>query len=159
MTTPNLTPVPAAPQRSDPTTFAARGDAFLAWWVTIISELNTFVTWVQGIADSITSSSNYWTKVNVVPSTDIDCSLGVYFTKTVNGPIQFAFINPPASGSSYSFTLCITHVSGAIGWPTTVRWLEDAPPYLSTGKVHEFVFSTTNGGTTWLAKPLPNFPV
>lgn len=105
MTTPNLTPVPAAPQRSDPTTFAARGDAFLAWWVTIISELNIFITWGQGIADSITSSSNYWTKVNVVPSTDIDCSLGVYFTKTVNSPIQFAFIKPPASGSAYSFTL------------------------------------------------------
>jgi hypothetical protein len=158
MTTPNLTPAPDAPQRSDPSTFASRADAFLTWWVNVIAELNAFVTWVKSIADSITSSSNYWSAANVVNAADINCSLGVYFTKTVNSPITFTFSNPPASGRAYSFTLCITHVSGAIGWPTAVRWLEDTPPYLSTGKVHEFVFSTTNGGTTWLAKPLPNFP-
>ena len=157
MTALNLTPTPAAPQRSDPATFAARGDAFLIWWASIISELNTFITWVQGIADSITSSSDYWTSANSVTAADINCSLGVYFTKTVNGAITFTFSNPPTSGKAYSFTLCVTHTSGAITWPASVKWAEGAIPALMAGKTHLFVFTTTTAGSVWRGASLANF--
>lgn len=157
MTTPNLTPAPAAPQRSDPSTFASRADAFLTWWVDVIAELNAFVIWVQSIADSITSSSNYWSAANVVNAADINCSLGVYFTKTVNGVITFTFSNPPASGKAYSFTLCVTHTSGSITWPASVKWVEGLLPSLTTGKKHQFIFTTNDGGVTWLGAGLANF--
>ncbi len=159
MTTPNLTPAPAAPQRSDPSTFASRADAFLTWWGNVIAELNAFVTWVQSIADSITSSSNYWSAANVVNAADINCSLGVYFTKTVNGAITFTFSNPPVSGKAYSFTLCVTHTSGAITWPASVKWSEGYVPALMTGKTHLFVFTTTTAGSVWRGAALANFEV
>ena len=157
MTTPNLTPAPAAPQRSDPSTFAARGDSFLTWWVSFVTDLSAAIAWINDSLTSISSSSNYWNNSNAVSASTINCALGVYFTKTVAGAITFTFSNPPASGKAYSFTLRVIHTAGAITWASPVRWSGGGPSDFSTGKVHLFVFSTDDGGINWRGSVVPNF--
>ena len=86
----------------------------------------------------------------------IDCSTGNYFTKTINGNSTFTVTNVPAS-RSYAFTLELTHTSGTITWFSGVIWPGGTAPTLTTGKVHLFVFQTSNGGTTWRASSLINY--
>ena len=86
--------------------------------------------------------------VTAVAALNIDCSLGSYFTKTINGNSTFTFSNVP-SGKSYAFTFELTHTSGTVTWPTTVKWPGDTAPSLTTGKTHLFVFVTDDGGTRW----------
>lgn len=86
--------------------------------------------------------------VTAVAALDIDCSLGSYFTKTINGNSTFTFSNVPA-GKSYAFTFELTHTSGTVTWPVTVKWPGDTAPSLTTGKTHLFVFVTDDGGTRW----------
>tara|TARA_Y100000287_G_scaffold80739_1_gene63957 strand:+ start:318 stop:893 length:576 start_codon:yes stop_codon:yes gene_type:complete len=87
---------------------------------------------------------------------DIDCSAGNYFTCTVSAATTFTISNCPAS-RSYSFTLEITHASGSITWPTTVKFPGDSAPSLTTGKTHIFVFITDDGGTRWRSNALVDF--
>ena len=79
----------------------------------------------------------------------IDCSLGNYFTKTINGASTFTFTNVPASGNAYAFTLELTHTSGTVTWPTSVKWPGDTAPTLTAAKTHLFTFVTDDGGTRW----------
>ena len=86
--------------------------------------------------------------MTAVAALDIDCSLGSYFTKTINGNSTFTFSNVPA-GKSYAFTFELTHTSGTVTWPTTVKWPGDTAPSLTDGKTHLFVFVTDDGGARW----------
>ena len=86
--------------------------------------------------------------VTAVAALDIDCSLGSYFTKTIDGNSTFTFSNVPA-GKSYAFTFELTHTSGSVTWPATVKWPGDTAPSLTAGKTHLFVFVTDDGGTRW----------
>lgn len=88
---------------------------------------------------------------------DIDCSAGVYFTKTIAANSTFTFSNPPASGTAYAFVLEINHTSGTIAWPASVRWPENTAPSLTVGRTHVFVFSTDDGGTRWRAAASLNY--
>lgn len=92
-----------------------------------------------------------------VAALDINCSTGNYFTKTIAGASTFTFSNPPASGLAYSFSLELTHTSGTITWPASVKWSGDVAPTLTTGKTHIFVFVTDDGGTRWRGSFLPNY--
>ena len=84
-----------------------------------------------------------------VAALNIDCSAGNYFTKTINGASTFTFTNVPASGNAYAFTLELTHTSGTVTWPTSVKWPGDTAPTLTAAKTHLFTFVTDNGGTRW----------
>jgi hypothetical protein len=94
--------------------------------------------------------------INSTSSSTIDCSLANYFTRTVSSNTTYTFSNPPSS-KAYAFTLEITHTSGTIQWPTTVRWPEDAAPNLTTGRTHLFVFVTDDGGSRWRGSALANY--
>lgn len=48
MTLPTITALPTAPSRTDPSTFASRGDAFVAALATLRSEINTWGTALPG---------------------------------------------------------------------------------------------------------------
>jgi hypothetical protein len=91
-----------------------------------------------------------------IAASDVDCSLGNYFTKTVNGATTFSFSNAPAA-KAYSFTLEITHTSGTITWPASVKWPADTAPTLNTGKTHVLVFVTDDGGSRWRGGSLVNY--
>ena len=91
-----------------------------------------------------------------VAASDVNCSLGNYFTKTINGATTFTFSNVPAS-RAFSFVLAVTHTSGAITWPASVSWPNSTAPTLTTGKTHLFVFVTSDGGSTWRGNSSVNY--
>lgn len=101
-------------------------------------------------------SGTYAQNIVAVAALDIDCSAGNYFTKTINGNSTFTFSNVPAS-RAFSFTLELTHTSGTVTWPTTVKWPEDTAPTLTTGKTHLFIFVTDDGGTRWRGAALVDY--
>ena len=84
-----------------------------------------------------------------VSALEIDLSTGNYFTKTISGNSTFTFANPPASGTVGSFTLELTHSSGTVTWPSSVKFNSDTAPTLTTGKTHLFFFVTDDGGTRY----------
>lgn len=91
-----------------------------------------------------TSSSN---------ATTIDCEAGNYFKHTLTENTTFTFSNPPASGTGFSFILHLVQDSTArtVTWPSSVDWAAATAPTISTGSgdVDFFVFTTSDGGTTW----------
>ena len=71
-----------------------------------------------------------------------------------------AFTNCPASsGEAYAFTLIVSNTAAdvSINWPNTIKWAGDTGDsnYVptrtkATGKSDVWVFTTYDGGTTWL---------
>jgi hypothetical protein len=94
--------------------------------------------------------------VVAVAALDIDCSAGNYFTKTISGASTFTFSNAPAS-RSFAFTLELTHTSGAVTWPTEVKWPGDTAPEITDGATSLFVFVTDDGGTRWRGAALVDY--
>lgn len=96
--------------------------------------------------DAVTSSSNL---------SYIDCHNGNSFSHTLTENTAFTFVNPPASGTSFSFTLKIVQDASASGytvtWPIDVDWPSATAPTLTAtaSAVDYFVFTTHDGGTTW----------
>lgn len=91
-----------------------------------------------------------------VPALDIDCSQGNYFTKTIAANSTFTFSNAP-SGRAFAFTLELTHTSGTLTWPSTVRWPGGTSPTLTTGRVHLFTFVTDDAGANWRGASQTNY--
>ena len=91
-----------------------------------------------------------------VAALNIDCSLGNYFTKTVDGSVTFTVSNIPAS-RTYSFALHIYHTSGTITWFSGVRWPRNIAPTLTTARQHTFIFTTHDGGTNWFGAALVDY--
>ena len=95
--------------------------------------------------------------VETVSALDIDLSTGNYFTKTIAANSIFTFSNPPASGTLGSFTLELTHTSGTVEWPASVKFPANNAPQLTTGKTHLFVFLTDDGGSRYRGAFLANY--
>jgi hypothetical protein len=109
--------------------------------------------------DGIFTLLNSWSAVKVravmrtteivpVAALDIDCELGNYFTKTINGNSTFTFSNAP-SGAAFAFTLELSHVSGTVVWPASVKWPAGQAPILPPGAVSVMTFLTDDGGARW----------
>ena len=85
----------------------------------------------------------------------VNCEAGNSFSLTLSGNTTFTFSNPPASGTSYTFSIEIIQDSGASGytvtWPSSVDWpAATAPTLTATASAKDiFVFTTRDGGTTW----------
>ena len=107
-------------------------------------------------ASKLDLSGNYASNITAVSALDIDCSTANYFTKTINANSTFTFSSVPAS-RAYAFALELTHTSGTITWPTTVKWPKDTAPTLTTGKTHIFIFVTDDGGTRWRGASLVDY--
>ena len=101
-------------------------------------------------------SGTYAANITAVGALDIDCSTANYFTKTINGNSTFTFSNVPSS-RAFSFTLELTHTSGTVTWPASVKWPADTAPTLTTGKTHLFIFLTDDGGTRWRGAALVDY--
>ena len=117
---------------------------------------NTF-TAAQTLNAGLTVDGPYKQAAEAVSALDIDLSTGNYFTKTINANSTFTFSNPPASGTVGSFTLELTHTSGTVTWPTSVKFPADTAPTLTTGKTHLFVFVTDDGGTRYRGAALADY--
>jgi hypothetical protein len=101
-------------------------------------------------------SGSYGQTIVAVAALDIDCSLGNYYTKTINGNSVFTVSNVPAT-RAYAFTLELTHTSGTVTWFSGVEWPGGTAPTLTTGKTHLVMFLTDDGGTRWRASSLINY--
>ena len=99
----------------------------------------------------------YKQTAEAVSALDIDLATGNYFTKTISADSTFTFSNPPASGTAGSFTLELTHTSGTVTWPSSVKFPADTAPTLTTGKTHLFVFVTDDGGTRYRGAALADY--
>jgi hypothetical protein len=107
-------------------------------------------------ASRLDISGNYAQNAVAVSALSIDCSAGNYFTKTISADSTFTFDTVPAS-RAFAFVLELTHTSGAVNWPNSVKWPNDTAPTLTTGKTHIFVFVTDDGGTRWRGGSLINY--
>lgn len=107
-------------------------------------------------ASTLDVDGTYVSNVEAVSALDIDCSTGNYFTKTINANSTFTFSNVPSS-RAYSFTLELTHTSGTVTWPSSVKFNSDTAPTLTTGKTHLFMFVTDDGGTRFRAAALVDY--
>ena len=84
----------------------------------------------------------------------VDCDLltANHFAVTMNQNTTFTFSNPPASGTSFAFTLIVTQHSTAVTltWPNTVDWAGgSAPDAAGNNEVQAYGFITRDGGTTY----------
>jgi hypothetical protein len=95
---------------------------------------------------AVTSTSN---------ATTVNCENANSFSHTLTENTTFTFSNPPASGTSYTFSIEIIQDASASGytvtWPASVDWPAATAPTLTAdaSAVDVFVFSTRDGGTTW----------
>lgn len=55
---PTITAPPTPPSRSDPTSFATRGDAFLGWFPTAWTYLSNLAAWLTTRANEVEANSN-----------------------------------------------------------------------------------------------------
>lgn len=109
------------------------------------------------VAGSFNIDGPYKQVAEAVSSTSIDLSTGNYFTKTVSGNTTFTFTNPPSSGTVGSFTLELTHSSGTVTWPSSVKFPADTAPTLTAGKTHLFIFVTDDGGSRYRGAALADY--
>lgn len=119
---------------------------------------NTF-TATQTLNAGLTVDGSYKQAAEAVAALDIDLSTGNYFTKTINGNSTFTFSNPPASGTVGSFTLELTHTSGTVSFPSSVKFPadENVTDNLTTGKTHLFMFVTDDGGSRYRGAVLKDY--
>ena len=117
---------------------------------------NTF-TAEQTFNAGVSVDGAYEQVAETVAALDIDLSTGNYFTKTISANSTFTFSNPPASGTVGSFTLELTHTSGTVTWPSSVKFNSDTAPTLTTGKTHLFFFVTDDGGTRYRGAALVDY--
>ena len=85
-------------------------------------------------------------------TTTLDLATATNFSVTLSQNTQFAFSNPPGSGTAFAFTLVITQPSSAktILWPSTVDWAAaTAPDAPGNSEVNAYGFMTRDGGTTY----------
>jgi len=92
-----------------------------------------------------------------VSALDLNLNTSNYFTKTISGNSTFTFSNPAPSGTVTAFTLELTHSSGTVTWPASVKWNADTAPTLTTGKTHLFMFVTDDGGTRYRGSALVDY--
>jgi hypothetical protein len=84
----------------------------------------------------------------------VSLSSGGSFSLVLSGNTTFTFANPPTTGAS-GFSVAITQDAGGSGftvtWPASVRWPGGSAPDLTAtaNKSDAFVFSTSDGGTTY----------
>ena len=87
--------------------------------------------------------------VVAVAASNIDCSLGNYFTKTASGGLTWTISNIPAS-RSFSFVLELTNGgSGTQVWFSNTKWPNGLSPTLTTSGVDLLGFLTDDSGATW----------
>jgi len=121
------------------------------------SSAATTYTALQTLNAGLAVDGPYKQVAEAVSALDIDLSTGNYFTKTINGNSTFTFSNPPSSGTVGSFTLELTHTSGTVTWPSSVKFPADTAPTLTTGKTHLFVFVTDDGGSRYRGAALADY--
>lgn len=90
------------------------------------------------------------TYIDTTISTDIDCSTGNSFNKTVTANFTLTFSNVPASGAAYVIVVKLENAgSYVITWPTSIKWSGGTAPSFTATGIDTVTLYTVDGGTTW----------
>ncbi len=164
LASPTFTGTPAAPTASQGTNTTqlattAFVNAEIAADTTDKASLTSAQTFtaLQTLNAGLAVDGPYKQAAEAVGALAIDLATGNYFTKTISGNSTFTFTNPPSSGTVGSFTLELTHSSGTVTWPSSVKFPADTAPTLTSGKTHLFVFLTDDGGTRYRGAALADY--
>jgi hypothetical protein len=111
---------------------------------------------ISTLGAGVSLTGPYKENITAMGALEVDCSTGNYFTKTISGDSTFTFANVPTS-CAYAFTLELTHTSGTVTWPASVKFPADTAPTLTTGKTHLFMFITDDGGTRFRGSSLVDY--
>jgi len=111
---------------------------------------------ISTLGAGVSLTGPYKENITAMGALEVDCSTGNYFTKTISGDSTFTFANVP-TGCAYAFTLELTHTSGTVTWPASVKFPADTAPTLTTGKTHLFMFITDDGGTRFRGSSLVDY--
>ncbi len=111
---------------------------------------------ISTLGAGVSVTGPYKENITAMGALEVDCSQGNYFTKTISGDSVFTFANVP-TGGAYAFTLELTHTSGTVTWPASVKFPADTAPTLTTGKTHLFMFITDDGGTRFRGSSLVDY--
>ena len=111
---------------------------------------------ISTIGAGVSVTGPYKENITAMGALEVDCSQGNYFKKTIAGNSTFTFANVP-TGCAYAFTLELTHSSGTVAWPASVKFPADTAPTLTTGKTHLFMFITDDGGTRFRGSSLVDY--
>jgi hypothetical protein len=105
-----------------------------------------------GADQTATYAAGVIEKKVAIAASDIDLSLGNYFTKTIAGTTTFTVSNVASSGSVSAFVLDLTDGGSAtVNWFSGVTWNAATPPTLTASGRDVLAFFTYDGGTTWNA--------
>lgn len=107
-------------------------------------------TTIQELQPGDTQTAVY-TEIKVaVAASNIDCSAGNYFTKTISGTTTFTVSNVAATGIVTEFILELVNAgSQTINWWSGVIWASGTAPTLTASGRDLLGFLTHDGGTTW----------
>jgi hypothetical protein len=85
-----------------------------------------------------------------VAASNIDLSLGNYFTRTISGTTTFTVSNVASTNTVNSFILQLTNGGSAtVNWFSGVDWAGGTAPTLTASGVDVLGFYTRDGGTNW----------
>jgi len=104
-----------------------------------------------GLFKPVTYQETYVSK-SAASTVTCDLATANHFAVTLDQNTTFAFSNPPASGTSFSFILLVTQHSTAVTltWPNTVDWAGgSAPDAAGNNEVQAYGFVTRDNGTTY----------
>lgn len=124
-----------------------------------VAEGGTGVTSLPGGPVSLTGTQTLTNKtlqgtkevlVGLGAGSNIDLSLGNYFSKTISGTTTFTVSNVPSSGIGNSFILELTNGGSAtVNWWANVKWPGGTAPTLTASGRDILGFYTTDAGTIW----------
>ena len=98
-------------------------------------------------------------ETDITGNKTIDLSAANYHSHTLSGATAYTVSNPAASGSECSFTLKVIQDSTlrAITWFAGITWAAGAAPTMALSKKYLMVFTTDDGGTSWLGALVGEF--
>jgi len=104
---------------------------------------------VLALATAATMTGVKETQIAIAAS-NIDLSLGNYFTKTISTTTTFTVSNTASSGTVNSLIFDLTNGgSSAVTWWSGVKWASGTAPTLTASGRDVLGFFTEDGGTTW----------